>query len=222
MFEQYLINIGLSEKEAKVYLKLLQVDRDNVTGLAKKTKINRTTIYPVIESLKEKGLVSEVNEGKKVEFQAEPLERLETYVERQKVLYEESAKRLRDVIPQIKSIEREAGERPVVKYFEGRDGAISAYEEFYSFDPEIEETGYFIYNKDLLARTFTPEEQKRFLDTRIGKMLKPVSVYNYTEGDFTFKTPGWGGSPTIIGSPQGVSSKVTPDQLSEIIGRHLS
>ena len=34
--------------------------------------------------------------------------------------------------------------------------------------------------------------------------------------------PGWGGSPTIIGSPQGVSSKVTSEQLSEIIGRHLS
>jgi hypothetical protein len=33
--------------------------------------------------------------------------------------------------------------------------------------------------------------------------------------------PGWGGSPTIIGSPQGVSSKITPEQLSEIIGRHL-
>ena len=34
--------------------------------------------------------------------------------------------------------------------------------------------------------------------------------------------PGWGGSPTIIGSPQGMSSKITQEQLSEIIGRHLA
>lgn len=33
---------------------------------------------------------------------------------------------------------------------------------------------------------------------------------------------GWGGSPTIIGSPQGVSSKITQDQLAEIIGKHLT
>ena len=33
--------------------------------------------------------------------------------------------------------------------------------------------------------------------------------------------PGWGGSPTIIGSPQGVSSKITQEQLTEIVGKHL-
>lgn len=33
---------------------------------------------------------------------------------------------------------------------------------------------------------------------------------------------GWGGSPTIIGSPQGVSSVVTQDKIAEIIGRHLT
>lgn len=32
---------------------------------------------------------------------------------------------------------------------------------------------------------------------------------------------GWGGSPTIIGSPQGVGSKLTLDQVTELVGRHL-
>lgn len=32
---------------------------------------------------------------------------------------------------------------------------------------------------------------------------------------------GWGGSPTIIGSPQGVSSVVAQDKIAEIVGRHL-
>ena len=131
MFEKYLEDLGLSEKEAKVYLSLLQVDNDSVLDLAEKTKINRTTIYPVLESLSKKGLISEVKVDKKVRFQAEPPERLETYVERQKIVLEEHAKRLKDVIPQLKSVQRETGERPVVKIYEGKEGIISSLEDFF-------------------------------------------------------------------------------------------
>ena len=66
MFEQFLEEIGLSEKEAKIYLALLQVDSALISDLAEKTKINRTTVYPVLESLAKKGLVSELQEGKKM------------------------------------------------------------------------------------------------------------------------------------------------------------
>ena len=33
--------------------------------------------------------------------------------------------------------------------------------------------------------------------------------------------PGWGGSPTIIGSPQGISSKLTIDEVVAVVLRHL-
>lgn len=33
--------------------------------------------------------------------------------------------------------------------------------------------------------------------------------------------PGWGGSPTIGGSPQGVSSTLTVEQVVEVVARHL-
>jgi HTH-type transcriptional regulator, sugar sensing transcriptional regulator len=190
MFEQYLQEIGLSEKEARIYLALLQVDRNTVQELATRTNINRTTVYPVLESLQKKGLVSEIQEGKKIEYMSEPPERLETFAERQRVVFEEHAARLKDIIPQIKSIQREQGERPVVKYFEGRDGAISAYEEFYGFDPDVQEEGYFVFNRDLLRNVFTEEELQKFLDIREKKKLLPTSVYNYIQGDYPFTTKG--------------------------------
>jgi sugar-specific transcriptional regulator TrmB len=190
MFEQYLQEIGLSEKEARIYLALLQVDRNTVQELANRTKINRTTVYPVLESLQKKGLVSEIQEGKKVEFMAEPPERLETFAERQRVVFEEHASRLKDIIPQIKSMEREKGERPVVKYFEGREGSIAAHEEFYAMHEKKSREGYFIYNKDLLNQTFTAKEQDRYRDIRIDKLVKPVSVYTSKSGDLEFKTDG--------------------------------
>lgn len=190
MFEQYLQEIGLSEKEARVYLALLQVDKNNVQELSKRTKINRTTVYPVLESLQKKGLVSEVQEGKKVEYIAEPPERLETFTERQRVVYEEHAARLKDIIPQIKSIQREPGERPVVKYFEGREGSIAAHEEFYEMHEKKTREGFFIYNKDLLNKTFTTAEQDRYRSVRVGKLVSPNSVYTNEGGELEFTTPG--------------------------------
>ena len=192
MLEKYLQEIGLSEKEAQVYLALLTVDKDSIPEIAKKTGINRTTVYPVLETLENKGLVSETQDGKKVLYVAAPPERLETYVERQKVMLEEHAERLKDIIPQIKSVQREGGEKPVIKYFSGRDGAIAAFEEFYSFfKSDIqEENGYFIYNRDLLNETFTEAERERFLKARLGKKVKPFTVYSNIAGDYLFKTEG--------------------------------
>ena len=190
MLEKYLEEIGLSEKESQIYLALLAVDSESIQDLAKRTGINRTTVYPVLETLEKKGLLSEVQKGKKVEYVAAPPERLETFVERQKVVLEERAERLKDIIPQIKSIQRESGEKPIVKYFEGREGAIAAHEEFYEMHDFKAREGYFIYNKGMMDDTFTAAEREKFRKIRIGKQVSPVSVYTNTKGDTNFSTPG--------------------------------
>lgn len=190
MLEKYLQEIGLSEKESQIYLALLQVDSESIQDIAKKTGINRTTVYPVLESLNQKGLVSEVQDGKKTMYQAAPPERLETFVERQKVLLTEKAKRLKDIIPEIKGIQRQGGERPVIKFFEGRDGVVSAYEEFYSLLKDVEQDGYLIYNRDLIDKTYSKDEQEQFYKIRAEKKVKPTSVYNNEGGDFNFTTKG--------------------------------
>lgn len=176
MLEKYLQEIGLAEKEAAVYAALLQVESDSVLDIAKKTKINRTTIYPVLESLAKKGLITEVRVDKKIRFQAEPPERLETYVERQKVVLNEQGRRLKDIIPQLKSVQREVGERPVVKYFEGREGIISSLEDFFSTNDEGGEA-YLLYSKDLLQGLFTDKEQEKFRSLRLKQHIKTKVLY---------------------------------------------
>jgi len=162
MLEKYLQDIGLSDKEATVYLTLLAVEHASVLDLAKKTKIKRPTVYVVLESLSKKGLVSETTIGKKTHYQAEPPERLETFVEKRKIALEESQRTLKDVIPQIKSIARETGERPVVKYFEGKEGIISASEEMFRNETGGGEPIYLIYPKDLLDEMFPEQERSKF------------------------------------------------------------
>jgi len=48
---------GLSSQEAKAYLALLELGDSKIQDISKMTKINRTSVYPIINKLIEKGLV---------------------------------------------------------------------------------------------------------------------------------------------------------------------
>jgi sugar-specific transcriptional regulator TrmB len=189
MFEKYLQDIGLSEKEAAVYLALLAVDNASVVALAQKTKIKRPTVYVTLSLLAKKGLVSEAPIGKKTHYHAEPPERLHTFVEQRKIVLEEQAEKLKDIIPQIKSIQRESGERPVVKYFEGKDGVLSSLEEFVESE-DTEGTMYLVYPRDLLEEIFTDADRKRYRGIRLNKHIKSNALYTYKKGDIPSDATG--------------------------------
>jgi sugar-specific transcriptional regulator TrmB len=189
MLEKYLQDLGLNEKEAIIYIALLQVDTASVVSLAKKTSINRSTTYTVLDSLAKKGLVSEIQIGKKTHYQAEKPERLETYVEKRKIILEEQSKRLKDIIPMLKTVTRESGERPVVKYFEGRDGIVSSTEEFFAGE-EKNDLAYFFYPNDLMDEALTEAEKKYFHTIRNDKNIKAKVLYTRKGGDLASDAMG--------------------------------
>lgn len=176
MFEKYLKDIGLSEKEAAVYVALLSFDKAQITEISEKAKIKRPTTYVIIESLQKKGLVSEININKKTFYMAESPENLDIFVERQIHLLEENKKALDIVIPQLKEIQREGGERPVVQFYDGKEGAISAHEDIYSqkFD---DEPVYMIYSRDLVKNLFSDKEGEKMKKRRISKGIKSKVIY---------------------------------------------
>lgn len=182
MIKKFLEDIGLSEKEAEVYTKLLTMESSSVIDLAKITKINRTTIYPVLESLIKKGLVDEVTIDKKVKYQAEPPERLESYIQNEKTKLEEQSKLLNDVIPRLKSLGLQEGERPIVKVYDGREGILRSITEY--FEPgDKEDVAYLIYSRDLLNQAFSKTEQEDARKLRLKRSIKSKSIYVSSEGD---------------------------------------
>lgn len=180
MLEKYLEEIGLSDKEASLYLALLSFESATPSELSKKTGIKRTTVYVVLESLEKKGLVSEVPKGKTSSFQAEPPERLETYIERKKLQLEETAAKLEEFIPRIRGLQREGGEKPIVKFYDGKDGIVSMVEDFYVNTEEGGEA-YLLYPRELLDDAF-PERQK-YRNMRVKRKIQNKVIYTDTRGD---------------------------------------
>jgi len=184
MIEKFLEDIGLSDKEARVYLELLSKENSSVLDLAKNTAILRTTIYPILESLEEKGLISKTKIDKKIRFTAEQPERLETYIESQKIKLNEQSKLVNEYVPQLKSLSRQSGEKPIIKIYEGREGILKANEESFGFEKnQSNETSYFIYPFDLLENFFSESEIESARSIRLSKNIKSQAIYTYSKGD---------------------------------------
>lgn len=190
MFEKYLQDLGLSDKEVSVYLALLGNGHSSVAEIADSTKIKRPTVYTILESLAKKGLASETTRDNKTRYQAEPPERLETFVERQKATFQEKTQMLKSIIPELKTMQRESADKPVVKYYEGKEGLISSLEEIFDRKDQSEDSIYFIYPKDTVDEIWAEADRKIYKTKRTTAGLKSKTVYTWPQGEIPPATDG--------------------------------
>jgi sugar-specific transcriptional regulator TrmB len=120
--ERELQKLGLSEKEAKVYLASLELGPSVVQLIARKAGVNRATTYVMIESLIKKGLMSSFEKGKKRFFTAEPPEQLLAILRKQESEIKEKEKSLEELLPELRALFAGAEEKPRVRFFEGLEG----------------------------------------------------------------------------------------------------
>ena len=95
--------LGLSEKEAKVYLTALELGYTSVQKIAQQAKISRPTTYEIIKSLKEKGLISQSKNKQKNYFIAESPDNLLGILRRQKREIEEKEREFIRIIATLRS-----------------------------------------------------------------------------------------------------------------------
>lgn len=133
MIKSLLKQLEFSDKEAQVYLALMELGSVKVAEIAKKTGLNRTSVYDLLESLLQKGLISKYKKGPATYFNALDPKHLLSYLDREK---EEKAKRIEkqkqkvsELLPQLISLQNIYTSKPKVQFFEGEKGMREAYED---------------------------------------------------------------------------------------------
>lgn len=175
MLDQDLLTLGLSEKEAKVYLAALELGKATAQIIAKKSRINRATTYFVLRSLMKLGLMSEVDDGKTTRFTAESPERMEVLLKRKEEDIKISEKLLSKVLPELRSIYNHSGNKPIVRYYDGPEGPRILREEI--LKKTKNDTIYSFTNFDLIQNVFTAEENKKFREQKVKQGIKTVVLY---------------------------------------------
>ena len=122
MIDKALEQLGLGEKEIRVYLACLKLGPSPVRKISTEVNVNRGTTHDILRSLVKRGLVSYYHQLKHQYFIAEDPEKLSDLVEEEHQRILETKGRIFAVIPQLKSMYDNAQEKPIVKFYEGHAG----------------------------------------------------------------------------------------------------
>lgn len=178
MLKKYLEELGLSSKEASVYLASLELGASPVQKISQQAKINRATTYVIIESLSKKGLMSTVEKGAKVFFLAEDPANLTSLLQKQKKDIEEKEKILTNMLPDLNSLFKTTGDRPVVRFFEGIEGTKTIRRELLKAKTKL---AYGVVNLDEMYKAF-PKHDDELSIKRIKKGIKTKNIYTSKNG----------------------------------------
>lgn len=151
---------GLTEKEAKVYVTLLELGVSFVTDIAHTSNVNRSSVYVILEELLNKGLVSICEEKNKIQYKAEPPERLIQMLEMRANDTMKAVEEARKILPQLKSLYTGVGVKPRVSFYEGEKGLISVYEDTLSSKETIRAYAS-IENMHLALKEYFPAYYQR-------------------------------------------------------------
>ena len=127
MLWQILSQIGLTEKEAKIYLALLETGNQAASVIAKKSGVNRTTCYMILTELKDKGLITTSNIGSTQYFQALDPTFLLTYIQKEKNKLAIQENMLEQNMRYLEKIQAKNTNKPKVTFYEGETGILNLY-----------------------------------------------------------------------------------------------
>jgi sugar-specific transcriptional regulator TrmB len=203
--EQKLLMLGFSEKEAKVYLALLEFGLQPASVIGRKTNIPRPTVLFLFERLLRIGYIRQAQRGKVRYFYAD----LEDLQKQKTADLEQTGKNLVHALTLLREFKNPFTTQPRVTFFEGVDGCRKAYALLLESETEILEFSahedlermgkefmkhfikerarrkIFIYDvsKDsLLNRSFKKLDKKqqrhlKLYDPSLGNLFSSINVY---------------------------------------------
>jgi len=136
-------DIGFTNKEASVYLALLELSQGTATQISKITDLKRPIIYVILERLVKDGYVSELPNKKINEYQAlDP-----SMILRQK---KSSIKNFADILPLLQTLHHKGKQKPKIHYLENKEAMAKIYNESFYVDE-----GFFISSYSRIIEHFS-------------------------------------------------------------------
>jgi HTH-type transcriptional regulator, sugar sensing transcriptional regulator len=153
-----LINAGLSQKEASVYLANYELGESTASRIAQKSGIKRPTAYMELENLIRKGLVSQSKKKNLKYYTASNPKTILSILNENKNEFEKN-------IAGLLSIGTAIDKKPSVRYFEGEEGMKEVYRDTLSI-PNQEIQSWFsgstaVGKESIQEKYYIPERQKK-------------------------------------------------------------
>lgn len=163
---QVLLEVGLSETEAKCYVALLKLGSGMAGQVTKQAQINRTNVYDALDRLIEKGLVSYVVAANRKVFEpADPKRFKELLHEKEELLLEQ--------LPELDALYKEKKVDESATIFKGKKGFKTVYDTFLRLKKTI-----YAYGATGQFSILLPAYYKHWHDVRIKQKQKVKLLYS--------------------------------------------
>lgn len=165
---ELLKQLGLNEKETKVYLALLELGSATVQEVADRAGVKRTSIYNFLEELKKLGLVSVIQEKHKTILIAEDPNILQERAREKLEEAKDYTRKIDSVLPELLGLFSLPGDKPRVKFYKGIDGIKKVYDDTLL----TAETIYAFADFEKLMTTMDPDYMWKYADKRAEKKIE--------------------------------------------------
>ncbi len=128
MNTELLKEIGLSEGEIKVYLALFKIGSSSTGAIIKEAGVHASKVYPILDRLIEKGLVSFIKEGKKTIYTANPATTIISYLEKLQNNINQQKTSANKLIHDLEQLKKLGGKETEATIFKGIKGMKNAYQ----------------------------------------------------------------------------------------------
>lgn len=173
-------NLGLNEKEAKVYLALLQSGESSAYQIAKRSGLKKPTTYVILDGLLERRAVRKILKPKAIHYTAtDPVDLFVTA--RNRVAQAET------LLPELRALARNDAKVVQTTYYEGLEGIKDMYKNMIEEMKGKECVGFYAHVKDTpkelaeywpeLNREIIANNIKRRGVTPIDETTKPYLQY---------------------------------------------
>ncbi len=158
--------VGLNEKEAKVYLAVLELGRGAVQEIALRSSIKRSTAYVILEGLIKSGLCGTVDDNNKTYYTASDPEAIKNMIELEKKTIDERLDYFDKIKENLDLLNNQSRKnKPMVSFYEGEQNVYNSSLEVSKAAIGGQETINSIYPLDKLKellndQKFTASRQK--------------------------------------------------------------
>lgn len=155
---------GFTEKEANVYLALLELGEADVTEIAKRAELKRSIIYVILEGLIERGYATPLPNQRIQRFAA---------VDPAKIFAHLSSltKNFKELLPVFRAISNRMDIKPKIHFFDTKEGVLSVYREI-NEAPEA-----YFYSSISRLNKFIPDEVENWVNGLTNNIYRHVGMH---------------------------------------------
>ena len=168
-YVEQLINLGLNEKEAKVYLALLSMEKDTAYSIAIKSGLKKPTTYVILEDLVKKGFVLKIPQKKKSLYFAKPPQECVA-------IFQQRVNEVKEILPELLAIQKKDGEKVNVSYFDGPEGVKEVYKDTLKHEGE-----FVAFGSENMVNVLGNEWMDNFIKERVKRKISVRAIVPQTE-----------------------------------------